>query len=277
MKTRIPCLFLAAVLLALSAGGTSAQEAVGAVINAPVGGSIAEIVAFYNQHANTVKTADRITIIKQATREMDMEIPRVLRALMPSNSTWNSPYQSSTVTETFVNGEGTDDAARKLSDFLPVRGKPFVSQLRASHVQSASCVRRGDEWIVTIMLKDEPLDTMLNNMGNTENMSETEREALMDNFLFESGYGSSMDLSMMGDEREDSQQRQGGNGNVDSRLLRYEGGFQNGRIVAAFNQKGQMTSLVHSYNMNMNVSLLLVRMRMNSSMKQDYQFLYPLS
>ena len=80
---------------------------------------------------------------------------------------------------------------------------------------------------------------------------------------------------MMADEREEDSERQ--QSNFDSRLLRYEGGFQNGRIVAAFNQKGQMTSLVHSYNMNMNVSLLLVRMRMNSSMKQDYQFLYPLS
>jgi len=272
IKTRINCLFLTAALLALSAGGAFAQDTGNAVINAPVGGSIAQIVAFYNQYANAVKAAGSITIIKYDEREMAMEIPFVLRALMPRAMREYPPKQNTTVMETFVNGEGTNDAARQLNGFLPVTGKLVVSQLRASHVQSANCVKRGDDWIVTIVLKDEPLDALLNNTRDYENMSEAERENLMDDFLSESGYGSSMELMTMESERQDSERQPS---NIDSRLLKYEGGFQNGRIVATVSQEGRLTSLTHSYNMNMNISLLLMKMRMNSSLLQEYQFIYP--
>ena len=273
MKTQINCLLLAA-LLALSADGPGAQEADNAVINAPVGGSFAQIVAFYNQCANAVKAAEQITIIKHDEREMDMEIPFVLRALMPREMREYSPNQKTTTTETFVNGEGTNDTTRKLIGFLPVNGKIVVSQLRDSHVQSANCVKRGDDWIVTIVLKDEPLDAILNNPRDYENLSEAERENLMNEFLSESGYGASMELNMMGNERQDTQRQPS---NIDSRLLKYEGGFQNGRIIATINQKGQLTSITHSYNMNMNISLLLMKMRMSSSLLQNYQFIYPAS
>jgi len=275
MRTRITCLLLAAVLLVLSASGLNAQEAsTPAVINAPVGGSIAQIVTFYNQYANAVKAADRITVIKRDVREVDMEIPGVLRALMPRRML-DSPNQNITVTENFVNGEGTNDTSRKLIDFLPVNGKLFVSQLRASHVQSANCVRRGSGWVVTIMLKDEPLDTILNNSADFENMPEADRENFMNNLLLESGYGSSMELSSHntpGRERPDTQRHPS---NINRRSIKYDGGFQNGRIVAAFNQEGQLTSLTHSYNMNMNISVLLMKMKMNSSSLQEYQFIYP--
>jgi hypothetical protein len=183
--------------------------------------------------------------------------------------------KKTTITETFVNGEGTNDAARQLTGFLPVTGKIFVSQLRASHVQSANCLKRGDDWIVTIVLKDEPLDAILNNPRDYENMSEAERENLMNDFLFESGYGSSMDLDMMGSEMQQETEDRQQPSNIDSKLLKYNGGFQNGRIVASFNQKGQLTSLTLSYNMNMNIRLLLMRMKMNSSLLQEYQFIYP--
>jgi hypothetical protein len=271
-KTKITCLLFAVVLLALSAGGASAQDANNAVIIAPVGGSITQIVAFYNQSANAVKAAERITVVKHDMREVEMEIPFLLRALMPRNAAEYFPNKNTTIMETFVNGEGTNDAERKLTGFLPVNGKIFVSQLRASHVQSANCVKLGNDWIVTIMLKDEPLDAILNNTRDYENMSEAERENLMDSFLTESGYGSSMELMTMESEREDTQRQPS---NIDSKLLKYEGGFQNGRIVAAINQEGRLTSLNHSYNMNMNISFLLMKMKMNSSLKQDYQFIYP--
>ena len=271
-KTRIIYLLFAAVLLELSAGGAGAQDANNAVIIAPVGGSIAQIVAFYNQSANAVKAAERVTIVKHNVREVEMEIPFLLRALMPRNAAEYFPNQNTTIMETFVNGEGTNDAARMLTGFLPITGKIFVSQLRASHVQSATCVKRGDDWIVTILLKDEPLDTILNNTRDYENMSEAERENLMDSFLAESGYGSSMELMTMESDREETQRQPS---NIDSKLLKYEGGFQNGRIVAAINQEGRLISLNHSYNMNMNISLLLMKMKMNSSLKQDYQFIYP--
>jgi hypothetical protein len=270
IKTRITRLLLTAALLALSAGGTYAQDAVNAV---PVGGSIAQIVAFYNQCANAVKAADRITIVKYDERETAMEIPFVLRAFVPRAMREYPPNQNTTVMETFVNGEGTNDATRQLTRFLPVTGQIFVSQLKASHVQSANCVKRGDDWIVTIVLKDEPLDAILNNTRDYENMSEAERENFMNYFLFESGYGSSMDLNMMSSEGQQDTQRQPSN--IDSKLLKYDGGFQNGRIVAAINQEGRLTSLTHSYNMNMNISLLLMKMKMSISLLQNYQFIYP--
>jgi len=273
MKTRIARLLLAA-LLAISVGGLGAQEAGDAIINAPVGGSVTQIVAFYNQYANAVKAADSITIVKYDAREMAMEIPFVLRALVPRAMREYTPKQT-TVTETFINGEGTNDATRVLTGFLPVKGKLVVSQLRASHVQSANCVKRGDDWIVTILLKDEPLDAMLNNPRDYENMSEAEREKLMNDFLFESGYGSSMDLDIMGSEMQQETEDRRQPSNIDTKLLKYEGGFRNGRIVATISQKGRLTSLTHSYNMNMNVSLLLMKMRMNSSLLQEYQFIYP--
>jgi hypothetical protein len=271
-KTRINRLLFTAVLSALFAVGADAQETNNAVINAPVGGSIAQIVAFYNQYANAVKAAERITIIKHDVREVEMEIPFVLRAIMPRDAAGFFPNKNITITETFVNGEGTNDAARELTGFLPVNGKIFVSQLKTSHVQNANCVKRGDDWIVTIMLKDEPLDAILNNPRDYENMSEAERENLMNDFLSESGYGSSMELMTMESERQDSQRQ---SGNIDSRLLKYDGGFRNGRIVATINQEGRLTSLTHSYDMIMNISLLLMKMKMNSSLKQDYQFIYP--
>jgi len=271
-KTRITCLLFAVILLTLSTGGAIAQETNNAVINAPVGGSIAQIVAFYNQYANAVKAAERITVVKHDVREVKMEIPFLLRALMPRDAAGFFPNRNITIMETFVNGEGTNDAARELTGFLPVNGKIFVSQLQTSHVQSATCVKRGDDWIVTIILKDEPLDTILNNTRDYENMSEAERGNLMDNFLSESGYGASMELMTMESERQDSDRQPS---NIDTRLIKYEGGFQNGRIVAAINQEGRLTSLNHSYDMNMNISLLLMKMKMNSTLRQDYQFIYP--
>jgi hypothetical protein len=245
MKTRIACLLLAAALLALSTGGLGAQEADDAVINAPVGGSIAQIVAFYNQCANAVKTADSITIVKYDARAMEMEIPFVLRALVPRAMREYTPKKT-TVTETFVNGEGTNDATRVLTGFLPVKGKLVVSQLRAAHVQNARCVKQGDDWVVTIVLKDEPLDAMLNNPRDYENMSEAERENLTNDFLFESGYGSSMDLDIMGSEMQQDTEERRQSSNIDTKLLKYNGGFQNGRIIAAISQEGRMTSLTHS-------------------------------
>ena len=254
-------------------GETSVNgETTKAEVNAPVGGSATQIVAFYNQYANAVKSAEKITIKKHDKRDMVMDVPAIMKALMPSDAGGMNPNTDETTTETFKNGKGIKNTSLKLNDFLPVSGKPYVSQLKASHAQSATCVKQGTGWVVTIKLKDEPLD--MGSMNMDANMSEAERQKAMDEMMSKSGYGSSMDMGFGGggfggDERLDSQQAPG---NFDPSSMSMDGKYQNGTIVAVFNQQGQLTSLSLSYENNMNSSMMGMKMQMNSTSKQEYQF-----
>jgi len=94
--------------------------------------SIAEIVEFYNRHVNEVKAADQVTIQMHDVRDMDIEVPALLRSRMPDDAN-DLMNRNETTTETFINGRGTGDASRHINDFLPVAGKPYVSKLQASH------------------------------------------------------------------------------------------------------------------------------------------------
>jgi len=270
---KVICLFFTA--LVFSAGGINAQQV--NPINAPVGGSIEQIVAFYNQHANTVKSVERVTITKNSAREVDMHIPVLLRPFVPNNMMESLRNNSTRVTETFVNGIGTGDTAHRLNDFLPVAGTPNVSYLSASHVISATCIRRGSDLVVTIILRNEPLDTIFDttqtNSRGVENMSEAERETLMADILSRSGYVSSMDLQFDDmQDTEDTQQSNAANRSPSS----MSGGFQDGAITAVFNQEGRLLSLTHSYNMNMSFRVLLMTARINIASRRDYQFIYPM-
>jgi len=253
------------------------QNDLAAEVDVPLGGSIERIVAFYNQYANEVKNTGRITVIKNLIRKVDMQIPLILRPFMPREM--NGPFgnQNITITESFINGEGTDDTTLRLNNFLPVNERPFVSRLLASHVLSANCARQGSNFVVTIRLKDEPFDVFYNNMpmdeSNNENMSDAEREILMNNMLTISGYVSSMDLGFSDMRRTERQGRHPSPPN--GAFSRMEGGFQNGTIIAIFNQRGQLTLLTHSFEMNMNAGFLGMKVEMNSSTKQEYQFIYP--
>jgi hypothetical protein len=267
---KITYLIFTAALLVIPTANAAPSE-----INAPVGGSITEITAFYNQYANAVKTADRITVIKHNMRDVNMDIPVVLRALMPREMLRDFSNQNITITETFVNGTGTNDTSLFLNDFMPVNGRPFVSQLRVSHVQSANCMKQGDNWVVTIRLKDEALAALRRNAGNVENIPEADRENFMGEMLLNSGYGSSMELGlndMLNRERPNRQQRSGNQG---PGSISNEGGFQNGTIIAIINHEGQLTSLTHSYNMNMSFTVLLTKAKMNITSRQEYTFVYP--
>lgn len=330
MKTRIACLFLAAILLgalpacrrnaqpanAPVAGETSAEteaalysaEPTGtepegstadieittneslttdesqaaAEITAPVGGSAAQIVAFYNKQAGKVKAADRITIQKHDVRNMNMEVPALLKGLMPKEAD-ELMNQNTTVTETFVNGKGTKDAALKLNDFMPVNGTPYVSTLKPSLVKSANCAAQGDGWIVRINLKDEKMDmtAMQQNALNMdiENMSEAEREKMRNEMMENFGYAACMDMSMgNGMPERDASQAQNLPGFINPEAMmdsmNMNAGFQNGAITAIFDGKGQLTSLTLSYSNYSRVSFLGMKMNMNSSSKQEYQFIW---
>jgi len=289
MKTRIICLFLAAILLvALPACGTASRSANTSGADeteirhyeaedarydgkVPVGGSVAQIVGFYNNQANAVKAADRITIKMHDVSEMDIDVPSMLRARLPSDTENLDSSKNETITETFVHGKGTNDVSLTLNDFLPVKGKHFVSQLETDHVQSASCAEQDDGWVVTINLKDEPLDMSVMAAYSTD-MSEAERQSMMDDFLLKSGYGSSMKIELGSDllrDRGNTQDRQrpGFAGSMSM-----EGGFQDGVIIAVFDKDSQLISLTHSYHMNMGTSVIGMKISMNTVAKQEYQF-----
>ena len=244
-------------------------------VDAPVNGSIAQVVAFYNTHANAVKAAERITVKKHNVRNMTMDIPAVLKALMPKSF---DPNANETITETFVNGKGIKDAARRLNDFLPVNGTTDVSRLKVSHVQSAVCTEQGEGWAVSIKLKNEPMD--LSSFGSMrEDMSDAERQKTMDDYLAKSGYGSSMELGFGSSSgRSNSAQSSSDGesrrmpGNFDMSSFKMDGAYRNGAITAVFDKEGRLISLTLSYDNNMAASVIGVKVKADSAVKQDYQF-----
>lgn len=135
MKKRLCCIGLGLALMLLAActdsGGTTSGEA-------PVGGTAEEIVAYYNNAANSVKAADSITVQKSS------------KIAQGENEPMEESEEGS-----FVNGVSTQYAARKLNDFLPVSGQDYVSKLAASAVDSAVCEAEGDGWVIRITLSDE--------------------------------------------------------------------------------------------------------------------------
>ena len=313
MKKQIACLLFAATLAVLPACGTAQQantpeitageEAIEvfagttqeitteinhteettttieeAAVDAPVGGSIAQVAAFYNEHANAIKTAEQITIKKHNVRNAVLDIPAVIKALLPKRMKNFDPSANETITETFVNGRGTSDPARKLNDFLPVNGTSDVSRLRAAHIKSAGCAEQGGGWVVNIKLKNEPTD--MGSFGSMRgDMSDAERRQMMDDYLSKSGYGSSMELGFGGssssrnsqsdeDEDEDWQMP----GNIDISSIKMDGSYRNGAITAVFDKEGRLTSLTLSYDNNMAVSVIGIKIKMDSAVKQEYQF-----
>ena len=242
-------------------------------IKAPVGGSATQIVEFYNKYANEVKAADKITIQKHDKRDMEMDIPAMLRKLMPKDSGEFDPHKDETTKETFANGKGAKDSSRKLNEFLPVSGKAYVSKLKASHVQSASCAKQGEGWILKIDLKEEPLDIEAMR-AQSENMSEAEREKMTEEWMEKLGYAACMDLgssNSRGGER-DQERSQRRSGNFDMSSMKMEGAYKNGVIVADIDKEGKLTALSLSYISNMNISVMGMKVKIDTTSKQEYQF-----
>ena len=263
--------------------------AAAAEIIAPEGGSIAQIVEFYNRYANNTKAADNVTIQKHDLREAAIELPALLKAFTTRGRSGSlNPEKNETVTEMFVNGNGTRNSASTLNDFLPIRGQPFVSELKASSVRSASCEEHGDEWLVTINLKDELLD--MNEVRRKalfpENMTEARRTELINEMLLQSGYGSCMDIEFVDSlQYADHGPVPGLPSGVASTAVSnaasnissiaavgsIEGTFKNGVIVAVFDQNGRLASLTLSYSDYMTISVSGMKIRINSVSKQEYQ------
>ena len=235
-------------------------------VNAPVGGSTAQIVAFYNQTANAVKSTKNITVKRHDKTEGTVNIPAIAKAFMGDGADMD-PNSEETKTESFVNGKGTKDTSLTLKNFLPVRGQDYVSQLKASYVKSASCVKQGDGWIIKITLKDE------SNIDGFENLPDTYTSCM--DLTMGGGSGGSGGPGGPGGGPPDGTRPEGSapppdGGNMPS--MNASGSLKNGMITAVINKDGQLTSLTHSYASNMSMSMMGMTMKMDQTVKQEYQF-----
>jgi len=239
-------------------------------INAPVGSSIAQIVDFYNQYANMVKKAKKIGITKHDFRDGDIHVPAIIKRFVPYGIDALDPSVDRTIAETFVDGKGTKSAARNLNDFLPVNGTSSVSMLKPSHVRAANCTAQEDGWLVQIVLKNEPLDldTMRKNAGGIGNISEIDKDTLINDILLTSGYGSTMDMAFS--EWLLSQNNEG----FDLGTIKAKGTLEDGRIIARVNGEGRLTSLNLSFVSNINVSYLGIKIKISITSKQEYKFVW---
>jgi hypothetical protein len=132
-----------------------------AAIIAPVGGSIADIVKFYNQYANATKAyTGKVTI-----KRVDGTTGKI-EALKPD---WDSIRKEAagmladlnsypeTTTKTFVNGMSGTDSLQK---FLPRSDVKTLSELQPAGVKSATCTVSGTGWKVSIVLKPETTNNL---------------------------------------------------------------------------------------------------------------------
>ncbi|MEI6578559.1 MAG: hypothetical protein WCN92_03750 [Eubacteriales bacterium] len=133
---------------------TTAKSAVS--INAPVGGSISQIVAFYNQYANATKEyTGKITVQRNMGTVTTISKFGIsfLKGLLQSvlDKQLKDKYEN----KTFVNGKNPTDSNDTLEKFLPRSAGQKMSALTTPGVKSAACVKDGSGWKVTIVLKKE--------------------------------------------------------------------------------------------------------------------------
>lgn len=132
-----------------TAGETTTLPAV----EAPVGGSIAQIVEYYNKAANGAKTYSGTMKVKRtqgtvsSLEEISIELARsIVEGILPND-------YPQTKTLTFTNGKAS--SGEKAAAFFPVDDKPYTSALTPAGVKSASCAKQGNGYKVVITLVSE--------------------------------------------------------------------------------------------------------------------------
>jgi len=124
-------------------------------INAPVGTDIADIVAFYNRHANATKEyPGKINVQRDmgtitTITKMGWGLKGILQSVL------DRQLKDKSENKTFVNGKNPTDSNDTLEKFLPRGGGEKMSILTAPGVKRASCVQDGTGWKVVIVLKKE--------------------------------------------------------------------------------------------------------------------------
>lgn len=127
-------------------------------IKAPVNGSKAQIVSFYNQYANELRNySDKVTVQKTDGTVTVINsisggalVKNLAKDMLPNDYTAKP-------TMTFVNGKSGDTS---LARHLPRGKQSKMSVLQPEGVASATCVPSGGGWKVTIALKPESVDQL---------------------------------------------------------------------------------------------------------------------
>lgn len=145
-----------------AAGTTAANQttvpATAAPATAPVGGTMAQVISFFNIHANALKVyKDKVTITKTDGTTSTINyvaggsiVKNIAEGLLPNDYTAKPNY-------TFVNGTSTVDD-KKLSSWLPPDNTAKMSELSPTApngVKSATCVASGSGSKVTIVMNDD--------------------------------------------------------------------------------------------------------------------------
>lgn len=129
-----------------SQGGKPSPEG----INAPVNGSKADIVAFFNKYATAMKQyKGKVTVkrVQGTTSKINSitggsAIANIAQPLLPND-------YPQTATQTFNGGKAVDGTT--LASFLPA-SKRAAYNVNPAGVKSASCVKQGNGWKVSITL-----------------------------------------------------------------------------------------------------------------------------
>ncbi|MEF2768988.1 MAG: hypothetical protein U0N38_03720 [Acutalibacteraceae bacterium] len=129
-----------------SQGGKPSPEG----INAPVNGSKADIVAFFNKYATAMKQyKGKVTVkrVQGTTSKINSitggsAIANIAQPLLPND-------YPQTATQTFNGGKAADGTT--LASFLPA-SKRAAYNVNPAGVKSASCVKQGNGWKVSITL-----------------------------------------------------------------------------------------------------------------------------
>lgn len=127
-------------------------------LTAPVGGNIADIVSFYNQHANATKEyKGKITVRrKMGTQTTIAEFSTGLKWIL--QSVLDRQLKDKDQTKTFVGGKNPADSNDTLEKFLPRGAGQKMSTLIPGGVKSATCTSDGSGWKVVITLKKEVMN-----------------------------------------------------------------------------------------------------------------------
>lgn len=122
-------------------------------IVAPVGGSKAEVISFFNKYASAMKSyTGKVTVkrVQGTTSKINKitggsAVKNIAEPLLPND-------YPQTATKTFNGGKASDGTT--LASFMPAKSKASY-KVDATGVKSASCTKQGNGWKVTFTLVKE--------------------------------------------------------------------------------------------------------------------------
>ncbi len=127
-------------------------------LTAPVGGSIADIVTFYNRYANATKEYQGKITVQRKMGTITKITKMTIGAKQILQTVLNRQLKDKDETKTFINGKNPENSNDTLEKFLPRSAGQKMSTLTPAGVKSAACIKDGNGWKVTITLKKEVMN-----------------------------------------------------------------------------------------------------------------------